>query len=478
MITLSRTSGICIPRKYESYEFYSKIKKFLTRHTKEYQTSVYITNYYYLEGTNVLKIPRFFPVQDYIKEDFEIIDNLPDGQDININHHIELRDEVQQNIVKYYLSNVNGIIQANPGSGKTIVSVYAVATLKKKTFILVHRDTLVDQWIGPGTKEKPQGFLAFSDLDKDQIGRLSSQNYKDVLNKSVIVCTDQTFGSLLKRDRVEFLTELNNANIGMLIGDEVHTTVGAPTYAECSLHTPVRKAFGLSATPKRWDGNLDIMKCHLGEIYIPEGKSSEMDASITILLFNSGLLPKSHYYLYYGGFFQKGRYLTILKNSKIFMGICDSLIKKFCNDGRKIVFVGERIKLFEILIKKCNSCPTKSIFKAGSKIELIEDDLTYTTPNKSRDGVDYVSKDCAIVSSPVGNIEQMLGRVLRPAPGKKQPLGIDMVDIGIKDIRETAFPRLEFYKRKGWEIKYLFVASNGSKRFLTEDEAINIIRGN
>lgn len=475
MKTLTRTSGICIPRKYENEEFYQLIKNDLTRHSKDYQKSTFTTNYYFLEGTNILKVPRYYPIEKYCS-DCDIVDNINSGQDIKINHNITLRDDLQKNIVKYFLTNSNGIIQANPGSGKTIVSVCAVATLKKKTFILVHRDSLVEQWIGPGTPDKPQGFLAFTDIDKDQIGRLSSHNFKDVLKKSIIVCTDQTFISILRRNREEFLIELNNANIGVLIGDEVHTTIGAPTFAECSLHIPAAKSFGLSATPKRWDGNLDIIKFHLGEIFVPEGISSTMDTRVTVLLFDFGFLPKSYRYLYWDGFFQKSRYSTILKNSKLFMSVALSLLNKFTNDNRQILFIGERIKLLELLKEKCSGTD-KGLFIAGSDLKEIEKQITFSTPNKSRDGVDYVSKDCLIMSSPIGNIEQMSGRVLRIKEGKAQPIVIDIVDIGVKAIRETFFSRLDFYKSKNWTIQFVFITKSGSKNVISEDQAMQVIRG-
>lgn len=476
MITLTKTSGICIPRQYENDRFYIEIKHHLVRTSKDYQKSTFTTNHYYLEGANVLKIPRFFPVNNYLK-DFEIVTKINPGQDIQINHNITPRDDLQRNVIQYMLTNSNGIIQAEPGSGKTIVSVYAVATLKKKSFILVHRDSLVEQWRGPGTKEKPQGFLAFSDILDSQIGRLNSSNFKDVLsNKSIIIATDQMFVSLLKSKREEFLIELNNANIGLFLGDEVHTTVGAPTFAECSIHIPTPKVFGLSATPYRWDGNIDIIKYHLGEVYVPEGESSTMDARVTVLLFDFGFLPKSYRYIYWGGFFQKSRYLTILKNSKIFMNIAVSLVNKFVDDKRKILFVGERIKLLETLIKQCKS-PDKGIFVAGSDLAEIEKEVTYTTPHKSRDGVDYVSKDCLIMSSPIGNVEQMSGRTLRPKPGKSQPIIIDLVDIGVKPIRETFFSRFDFYRSKNWDIKYIFITKDGKNNQISEDQAIQIIKG-
>lgn len=475
MIKLIKTSGILIPRKYEDDDWYKKIKNTLTKHTKEYQKSTFITNRYFLEGVNVLKIPRFFPIEKYIP-DFEISEKLNEGQDIKINHNITLRDDLQKNIVKYMLENTNGIIQANPGSGKTVVSVFVCATLKKKTFILVHRDSLVEQWIGPGTEDKKQGFLAYTDLDENEIGRLSSKNFKEVLKKSVILCTDQTFISILKRQREEFLKELNEANIGIFIADEVHTTVGAPTFAECSIHIPSKIVFGLSATPYRWDGTSDIIEYHLGNVFVPKGKSSTMDARVSVVLSDFGFLPKSYKYIYWGGFFQKSRYLTILKNSKVFMKICESLLKKFYNEGKQIIFMGERIKMLEIISKKCN-LEDYGLFVGSAKLDKTKEQLTFSTPGKCRDGIDLVAKDCLIMSSPISNIDQMTGRVLRIKEGKSQPIIIDIVDTGIKEIRETLFSRLDFYKRKEWEIQYVFVGSDGKKIVLNEEKVIEILKG-
>jgi len=475
MITLTKTSGIVIPKKYEETNWYKSIKLKLIRNSKDYQKSTYTTNYYFLEGSNVLKIPRFFPVENYIDEPFEIVENLHDGQNININHNIQLRDDLQKNILNYMLTHTNGTIQANPGSGKTVVSVMAVAELKKKTFILLHRDSIADQWIGPGTIDKKQGFLGHTDLDPNEIGRLSSHNFKKVLKKSIIICTDQTFTSMLRNNREEFLIELNNANIGVFIADEVHTSIGAPTFAECSLHIPCKTIFGLSATPYRWDGNGDLIINHLGEIFIPQGKSSTMDARVTVILFNFGFLPKSSYYLFYGGFFQKSRYLSILKNSKMFMEICTSLIQKFYFEDRQIICMGERIKLLELLAKNCK-CPDTGIFVSGAKLDKVENKLTLSTSGKMRDGVDAVCKDCLIMTSPISNIEQMCGRVVRSKEGKSQPIIIDFVDTGIKDIRNTLFARLKYYKSKEWDIQYIFVSSDGKKTNLNEDKVMEILK--
>ena len=409
-IDFLRTSGIIIPREYEIYPFYNDVKDHLTRKSKDYHKPTYTTNCYFIEGPKFLKVPRFFPINEYCNY-FNLTEKINPGKDIKINHNITLRDELQRNIVEYMLSHNNGIIQANPGSGKTVVSIYAISEIKKKTLILVHRNNLMEQWIGPGTADKKQGFLSYTDISSDEIDILRSSNYEKILKKSIIVCTDQTFTSLLRNKRDSFLKALNEAEIGLFIADEVHTSVGAPTFAECSIHVPSKIVFGLSATPSRWDGTSDIMTYHLGKVFIPEGTSSTMDARVTVLLFNFGFLPKSFKYIYWNDVFQRPRYLTILKNSKIFMSITKTLIDKFIQENRKIIYMGERIKLLEILYSN-KSWVDKGLFAGTADLKPIENQLTFATPGKMRDGIDAVNKDCLILSSPISNIEQMCGRVL------------------------------------------------------------------
>jgi len=201
-----------------------------------------------------------------------------------------------------------------------------------------------------------------------------------------------------------------------------------------------------------------------------------MDSRVSVLLFNFGFLPKSYKYIYWGGFFQKSRYLTILKNSDFFINICKSLIDKFVNEKRKILVVGERIKLLDLLFAN-NKCQDKGKFYSSAGLDQIEQQLTFSTPGKSRDGIDFVDKDCLILTSPISNIEQMTGRILRIKEGKCEPIIVDFVDIGIKEIRQTFLSRLEFYKRKKWKIKYILLLKNNIKRELNEDEVIKIVKG-
>ena len=366
------------------------------------------------------------------------------------------------------LKNDNATIQAPPGSGKTVVALYVISKKKKKTLVLVHRETLVEQWA--------ERALEHTNIRKNDVVRLTSTNFIHTLKKPLIITTDQTFTSILKRNRYNFLVALNQANIGIFIADEVHTSVGAPTFSECSLHVPSRITYGLSATPYRYDGNGDIINFHLGPTYVPEGEASVMDAKVTVILFDSGMLNRSYKYIYWDGKFQRSRYLNLLKKSKTLMSLCKGLLTKFSSNGREVIFVSERIKMIEELFKWLD-VPSKSKFIASATNDELKYQVTFATPGKIRDGVDIPKKDCLIMTSPIKNIEQMCGRVVREADEKCRPIVIDMVDIGVIDIRETYYSRLRYYQDKEWERNYVVAYSDGRIVGIDEQIAIEIIRG-
>ena len=149
---------------------------------------------------------------------------------------------------------------------------------------------------------------------------------------------------------------------------------------------------------------------------------------------------------------------------------------KFSSNGREVIFVSERIKMIEELFKWLD-VPSKSKFIASATNDELKYQVTFATPGKIRDGVDIPKKDCLIMTSPIKNIEQMCGRVVREADEKCRPIVIDMVDIGVIDIRETYYSRLRYYQDKEWERNYVVAYSDGRIVGIDEQIAIEIIRG-
>jgi hypothetical protein len=464
---LIRRSGLLIPRKYENTEEYIKIKESLQRRSKAYNSPNYITNLFYIESEKFLLVPRYFPIKQYIHS-YGMRNLMHYGKDIEIEHNIKPRSQAQEKAIEHMMNHENGILQLAPGVGKTVISIYMIAERKKKSLILVHRDPLAQQWT--------DRILQFTNLQKDQISRLTTPTFEEDLKKSIIIATDQTFISLLKRKREQFLTKLNEANIGIFIADEVHTSIGAPTFSECSIHIPSRYTYGLSATPYRYDGNGDIIEFHLGDIFSDDDIEGTMGAKVTVITLDYQIdTSKRTRYIRWDGVFQRARYLNLMKKSKPFREAMRGLLTKL-KDERSLICMAERVKLLDELYLETNS-ESKAKFYSSGGLDTLDYRVTFATPGKCRDGVDAPWKDAVIMTSPISNIEQLTGRIVRDNVNKKTPIVIDMVDCGCKDISRTFWARKRFYEAKKWPIRYFLFSPQSGLKPLEDDEATDLIGG-
>jgi hypothetical protein len=472
MFIFTRRAGLELSSEYKNETFYLAIKEFLRRRIQQYHTQIYTVQEFYVETPEYLLLPRYFNLDRFVTQ-YEIIDRTDNGAHIEIKHEIKPRNNEQEKAIHFLMKHDHGILQLPPGVGKTVISIYMVGERKRKTLILVHKDSLADQWIGAKNIDPPQGFLSFTNLTENDISRLTSTTYVKDLQKSVIICTDQTFISLLKRDRQNFLNEINKARIGIFIADEVHTTVGAQKFSECSIHIPARYTFGLSATPYRNDGNSDIIQYHLGSIYSGEA-ADVMDVTVTTFLTDFEVdTPNRFAYLRWGGMFQKSRYLRLIRKSEKFSRIIKGLLLKLIDDDRNLILVAERLSLIDDLFSWLQSSD-KSKFVGSANMSVLKSKVVFATPGKIRDGVDAPHKDCLIMTSPISNIEQLTGRIVRTSPGKKNPIFIDMVDIGCREILRTYFNRLEFYEKKNWKVKFI-ILFDGKMNEITKETALELL---
>jgi len=166
--------------------------------------------------------------------------------------------------------------------------------------------------------------------------------------------------------------------------------------------------------------------------------------------------------------------LSLMRKSKPFMEASKNLLKKL-KSNRNILFVAERIKVVDILYDWLKS-DSKSKFIGSAKMDQLKYNVVYATPGKVRDGVDIPNKDTLIMTSPISNVKQMAGRVLRFRKGKAEPVVIDMVDIGCEDISSTFYNRLKFYENKNWKIQFM-VLLNGKARLVDRETVMDILKG-
>lgn len=467
---LEAKSGIVLPKSHPDYE---TIEHDLNRIIYGYNNKITKVLFYKDLGDSIL-IPRRYPL-------IGVENNSCLGDDIDIEADIIPRNERQKKAIKFLLNNNTGVLRLEPGSGKTVISIAAISKIKKRTIIFAHKNKLLEQW--------KSEILKFTNLKKDDIGKLSTNNFKKVLKKKIILCTEHIIPIAIKNEKHEFMEAIENAGIGIMIVDEVHIGIGPETFSMSSLHINSRRTFGLSATPTRGDGNDDIINYHLGEVnYIEPGEDELLKPKIFVIYFNFGIYSRYKKYLTWGGNFSTSRYFKQMHKVDRYNDVAGKLIKK-CYDGKRtIIVLGERINSL-LELARCSGVPKEDIgiFIPGTSSEQRlsvsdTDDLdiafktkrvVFSTYKAGRDGNNRESFDCVIHLTPSTNVEQSIGRVQRPLDGKPQPIVIDLVDTegpkinSYKDktkkvnwFLKACEKRLEVYENNRWEVEVVRLGGN------------------
>ena len=462
-MNLIRTSCIRIPLQFETESWFQQIVKDLTRTSTSYEDpTVKVTIQYCEKRDGYLLIPRFYPVERF---GHKVVTYLSDGKDINIDFKSSLRSSLQEQSFEMMTTEKCGLLKLLPGEGKTVISIASICKLKKKAIIFTHKDSLLTQW-----KER---FLEHSTISEDEIGIMSTADKYDIFKKSIVLCTVQTMNSMIDRCAdIDLL--LAEADFGVSVHDEAHTTSGAEKFSRSALFIPCKRTFGLSATPGRADQNHDIIWHNLGQVFSPEGKTDTMDPKVIMLYFDHKAIAFHKKYIYWGipgkdgqyklkfPKFDTPRYLAMLTSNKndFYITMMKKIIKKVYDSGRITLFISDRIKVLDMCSKVISNQEDVGFFipRSGDKrdSDLLKP-FVFSTPGSSRDGTDRPDFDCLIMANRISNIEQAVGRICRFKPNKRQPVVFDVVDTGCEDLVKSAEWRKSFYRSKNWVIEEKFL---------------------
>lgn len=467
MVTqLRRSAGLEIPEQERSMFWVSCILSSLTRQVKRFDNpDLSDTILFYEVSPGIIKVPRLIELKN---SDIRICNDYTDGEDIEINFKSTLRNSLQEQSVEYMCEHDSGILKLKPGEGKTVISIAAICRMSKKAIIFVHKDSLVSQW-----KER---FLQHTDIKEEDIGILESAKYQSIIKKPIVIGTVQTMCSMVKRFP-SLEKDFYDANFGIGIWDECHTTGGAPLFSKSIYYIPAKKCFGLSATPARSDHNDDIIGMHLGKVFEPEGESNTLAPKVIMIYFDHKALAYHRYYIMFGipqqgkksfPLFDSNRYKQMLfsKKNDHYVSVIAQLIRLVYKQNRNTLVICDRIKLLDNFASRLGPTVSKDdvgffIPRSGKDRDAnLHKRIVFSTPGSSRDGTDNPDLDCLIMATPTGNLDQAIGRVCRYKEGKPRPVVIDIVDNGCPEMEKWAMRRRQTYLEKteeGWSFEEKFL---------------------
>lgn len=112
-----------------------------------------IKMYEEVDGFFTLPIGILHKVLDFLTwygYKYEVVDKRVEGADIEFDFDPTVTlEDYQEEAVQALLNSktCNGLVQAPPGAGKTLLSLNYISRIKKKALIIVHENRLFDQWV-------------------------------------------------------------------------------------------------------------------------------------------------------------------------------------------------------------------------------------------------------------------------------------------------------------------------------------------
>ncbi|MFC5471566.1 DEAD/DEAH box helicase family protein [Cohnella suwonensis] len=354
---------------------------------------------------------------------------------------------LQDTASRAMLAHDFGILSAVTAFGKTVVAASIIAKRQINTLILVHRRELMDQW-----KSRLQTFL---DLPKHSIGMIGGG--KDSRTGIVDIAVIQSMN--YKGEVKEWIDEY-----GQVIVDECHH-VSAYSFEQVLMKAKAKYVFGLTATPKRQDGQEAIVAMQLGPIRMKiDAKmiGNSRGFSLTVVpRYTSFKMPIN---MEKSGIQDVYQYLVTdeERNTMIFNDILQSL-----EEGRSPLLLVERTSHAEYFEDRLRHFARNIIVLRGgmgkkqreavrqqiANVPDTEERVLIATGKLIGEGFDDARLDTLFLVHPIswtGSLEQYAGRLHRAHANKQEVKIYDYIDLQEPVLMGMYKKRIKGYRKMGY----------------------------
>ena len=437
----------------------------------------------YRECSKKIYIPRFYGTKIYgLPEETRIPPGTPVSESLVFSG--EMR-EYQNVIVDKYIHQVTkpenvgmgggGLLDVDPGKGKTVMALNVIARLRVKTLVVVHKSFLLNQWI-----ERIQQFLPAA-----RVGMIQGQ-IVDIDDKDIVI------GMLQSLSMKDYPRDMFDT-FGLTVYDECHH-MSAEVFCRCMMKIVTKYTLGLSGTMVRKDGLTKVFKHFLGDVVHKE-KNDTTTHSVIV---------KGIQYKVDDAEFNETEY-DYRGNPKF-----STMISKVCNYNRRSEFV------LDVLQNELATNPDQQVMILAhnrSLLEYFHDAIEHrkiatvgyyvggmkeaalklseskkviiATYAMASEGLDIKTLTTLIMASPKTDVCQSVGRILRVK--HSSPLVIDIIDpqdlfrsqwlkrqtYYIKQRYRIIMTDTEGYYKNNWTVKYQppIVSAKKTSRAIEEEEA-------
>ena len=370
---------------------------------------------------------------------FRIDDQRRRLKAVNFNFNGQLKP-FQKIAVDKMLAKDFGTLSSATGSGKTVMALYMIAKRKQPALVIVHTKELAAQWV-----ERIGTFIGIESEDVGFIGGGKKRIGKKItvaLVQSLYKCADEAA-----------------EKIGFLLVDECHRSPSR-TFIEAVSCFDSQYMLGLSATPYRRDKLSKLIFWHLGDKHHEVDKSQLIESGDVLPArvvfchteFTTRHDPVNEYSKMLAELAtdtQRNIQIAgdVAREAAANPGICLILSDRKAHCENLQALLRFRFKLqSELLTGDLDTAERKKVLERISQGHV---HVLIATGQLIGEGFDCKDLTTLFLATPIkfsGRLLQYLGRVLRPAPGKKYARVFDYVDVKVETLKKAASARQRVYR--------------------------------
>ena len=395
-----------------------------TRTTKE---GAYVTNIY---GKGIEEIPILCSREKgYIRK--------------QIKDALSYRLQIQKLCVDdYYGFEIDGnrrfVLGDFTVTHNTVLSLNIISKLQKKTFIIVHKEFLMNQWI-----ERIQQFLP-----KARVGKIQGQII-DIDDKDIVI------GMLQSLSMKEYPATLFES-FGLTIIDEVHH-ISSEVFSNSLFKLVTKNMLGLSATMNRKDGTTKVFKMFLGDVIFKGKRDEERNVIVRAIEYQVNDEEFNKVVLDFRGNPAYSSMISKLceynRRSEFILKVLSDMLLE--NSSQQVMILAHNKNVLKYLHDAIThrNMATVGYYVGGMKEHALKETESKTvviaTYAMAAEALDIKTLTTLIMATPKTDIEQSVGRILREK--HSSPIVVDIIDS--HDLFKNQWQkRRKFYCKENYKI--------------------------
>jgi superfamily II DNA or RNA helicase len=400
---------------------------------RESDKKFYVPHHY---GVETFGPPKKCAISEGDNIDLEFNGVLRDYQEPVVNKFIDVVTKPHNNGLCFG----GGLLELPCGFGKTSISLYILSQLKKKTFVIVHKEFLLNQWV-----ERIQQFLP-----KARVGRIQGQII-DIEGKDIVI------GMLQSLSMKEYPSSVFDS-FGFTIIDEVHH-ISSQTFSNALFKIVTKYMLGLSATMNRKDGTTRVFKMFLGDVIFKGDRDEKFDVVVKAIEYHVEDDDFNHVITDFRGNVSYSSMISKLceynRRSEFIIKVLVNLLND--NSKQQILILAHNRNLIKYLHDAIQhrKIATVGYYVGGMKEAALKESETkqviVASFSLASEGLDIKSLNTLIMATPKTDIQQSVGRILREKHG--QPIVVDIID-SHEPFKNQWKKRRAFYMKEKYKIMY------------------------